>query len=100
MQNERVTLANDLAVAFNAANGTAISWGVPLPDGTISIDGAWRVSSSRETHALTLTTVTPLSYDAECAGITAGVIAARGTGGTVRVTWTACGVHTETFTAD
>ena len=100
VQNERVTLANDLAVAFNAANGTAISWGVPLPDGTISIDGAWRVSSSRETHALTLTTVTPLSYDAECAGIAAGVIAARGDGGTVRVTWTACGVHTDTFIAD
>jgi len=100
VQSQRVTLANDLAVAFNAANGTSIAWGVPLPDGTITIDGSWRVSSSRESHALTLTTVTPLAYDDACEGIVAGVLDAHGAGGTVRVTWTDCGVHTDTFIAD
>jgi hypothetical protein len=95
--NERVSLANDLAVAFTAANGTSIAWGVPLPNGTISIDGGWRVSSSRETHSLTLLTVTPLSYDDTCQGVVAGVLDAYGTGGAVRVTWTACGTYTSTF---
>ena len=97
VQNERVTLANDLAVAFNAASGTSISWGVPLPDGTISIDGAWRVSSSRESHSLTLVTVTPLSYDDSCEGIVEGVIDAYGTGGAVRVTWTGCNAYTSVY---
>jgi hypothetical protein len=100
VQGERVTLANDLAVAFTAASGSNISWGVPLPNGTIAIDGAWRVSSSRESHALTLTTITPLSYDDACGGIVAGVLDAHGTGGTVRVTWSDCGLHTDTFIAD
>ena len=99
VQNEQVTLTNDLNVSFTAANGTAISWGVPLPAGTIDINGAWRVSSSRETHALDLTTVTPLVYDDACGGIVSGVLDAQGTGGSVRVTWTACGIHTSTFTA-
>lgn len=100
VQGERVTLANDLTVDFTAANGSNISWGVPLPDGTLEIDGAWRVSTSRESHSLTLTTITPLSYDDACGGIVAGVLDAHGDGGTVRVTWTACGTHTETFIAD
>ncbi|MEZ4411571.1 MAG: hypothetical protein R2910_01130 [Gemmatimonadales bacterium] len=97
VQNERVTLANDLSVAFNAANGSSISWGVPLPNGTISIDGAWRVSSSRESHSLTLVTVTPLSYDDTCYGVVSGVLDAYGTGGAVRVTWTACDTYTAVF---
>lgn len=100
VQNQRVSLANDLAVAFNVANGSQISWGVPLPNGTISIDGAWRVSSSRETHSLALVTSTPLSYDETCGGVVAGVIDAHGTGGTVRTTWTACDTYTSTFMAD
>ena len=97
VQNERVSLANDLAVAFTAASGTSIAWGVPLPNGTISIDGAWRVSSSRETHSLTLVTATPLSYDDTCQGVVAGILDAYGTGGAVRVTWTGCGTYDAVF---
>ncbi len=100
VQGERVTLANDLAVDFTAANGSNISWGVPLPDGSLEIDGAWRVSSSRESHSLTLTTITPLSYDDQCGGIVGGVLDAHGNGGTVRVTWTGCDQTTATFIAD
>jgi hypothetical protein len=96
-QGEQATLSNDLAVSFTAASGTAISWGVPLPDGTISINGAWRIASSQENHSLTLTTVAPLVYDDACEGIVAGVLDAQGDGGSVRVTWTGCGAHTDTF---
>ena len=99
VQSEQVTLTNDLGVSFAAANGAAIAWGAPLPDGTIDINGAWRVASSRETHALDLTTIAPLVYDDACGGIVAGVLDAQGTGGRVRVTWTACGIHTSTLTA-
>lgn len=100
VQGERVTLTNDLTVDFTAASGSNISWGVPLPNGTLEVNGAWRVASSQETYALTLTTVTPLTYDAACEGITGGVLDAHGSGGTVRVTWTDCYTYTATFIAD
>lgn len=100
IQNQSVTLTNDLAVGFAVATGNNIAWGSPLPDGTLSIDGAWRVSSSRETYALTLLTSTPLTYDDECLGIVAGALDAQGSGGTVRVTWNGCGDHTTEFLPD
>ena len=96
-QGQRATLANDLAVSFTTTGPTPIAWGTALPDGNISISGAWRVSSSRENHSLDLTTITPLVYDDACGGIVGGVLDARGTGGNVRVTWTACGVHTNQY---
>ena len=96
VNGERASLANDLTVSFTSG-GNPISAGVPLPDGTININGAWRVSSARENHALELTTITPLVYDDACGGIVAGVLDARGTGGNVRVTWTACGTHTDVY---
>jgi hypothetical protein len=96
VNGQRASLANDLTVNFTSA-GDPISAGVPLPSGTIDISGAWRVSSSRENHALELTTITPLAYDATCGGIVAGVLDARGTGGNVRVTWTGCGAHTDAY---
>ncbi|HQR19173.1 MAG TPA: hypothetical protein PK948_12445, partial [Gemmatimonadales bacterium] len=37
-------LANTLDVSFDAAAGD-IAWGAPLPDGTLSIDGAWQVDA-------------------------------------------------------
>jgi hypothetical protein len=93
VQGEHATLTNDLAVSFTAASGTAIAWGVPLPDGTISINGAWQVATAEENHALTLTTLEPLVYDDACGGFVGGVLDAQGLGGNVRVTWTACGLH-------
>jgi hypothetical protein len=96
VDGERASLANDLTVNFTSG-GAPIAAGVPLPDGTIDINGAWRVSSSRENHVLELTTITPLVYDDACGGIVAGVLDARGNGGNVRVTWTACGTHTDVY---
>ena len=96
VNGERASLANDLVVTFTSA-GDPIAAGAPLPDGTIDINGAWRVSSSRENHVLELTTITPLVYDDACGGIVAGVLDARGTGGNIRVTWTACGAHTDVY---
>ena len=99
VQNEEVTLTNDLGVTFTAANGTAISWGVPLPDGTLAIQGEWQVDARQESHHLVLYTLQPLVYDDACGGFTSGALQATGEGGAVTVTWTACGVHTSTFTA-
>jgi hypothetical protein len=99
VQNEQAILTNDLGVTFTAANGTAISWGVPLPDGTLAIQGEWQVDASQESHHLVLYTLQPLVYDDACGGFTGGALQATGEGGAVTVTWTACGIHTSTFTA-
>lgn len=100
LQNQSVRLTNDLAVNFASAAGDDIAWGVPLPDGTLSIAGDWQVTASREAYRLTLLTSTPLAYDDACQGIVAGVLDAHGSGGTVRVTWNGCEDHTITFIAD
>jgi hypothetical protein len=99
VQDERVTLANDLAVAFDATGGP-IAWGASLPDGTLTIAGDWLVASSRERYHLTLATLEPLVYDDACGGFVGGVLQATGDGGEVQTTWTACGVHTSTFIED
>ncbi len=91
------TLTNDLAVAFAAAEGTAIAWGAPLPDGLLTINGNWDVVGDEEAHHLTLTTVEPLVYDDACGGLTGGVLLAAGSGGQVIVTWTGCQLHTAEF---
>jgi len=84
VDGERASLANDLTVNFTSA-GDPIAAGVPLPDGTLDISG------------LELTTITPLVYDDACGGIVAGSLDARGNGGNIRVTWTACGTHTDQY---
>ena len=99
VQDERVTLANDLGVTFDATGGP-IAWGAPLPDGTLTIAGDWLVASSRERYQLVLATLQPLVYDDACGGFVGGVLQATGNGGEVQTTWTACGVHTTTFIAD
>jgi len=92
-------LSNTLDVSFDAAAGN-IAWGVPLPDGTLAIDGAWQVDADDQSHHLVLYTLTPLAYDDACGGFVGGVLQATGDGGEVQTTWTACGVHTSTFIAD
>lgn len=89
-------LANTLDVAFDAAADN-IAWGVPLPDGTLSIDGAWQVDADDQSHHLVLYTLTPLAYDDACGGFVGGALQAAGEGGAVTITWTACGVHTSVF---
>lgn len=97
---ESATLTNDLQVEFAAAEGTAIAWGVPLPDGLLTINGNWEVAADGEAHHLALTTMEPLVYDDACGGITGGVLLAAGTGGQVVITWTGCQVHTAEFFED
>ncbi len=89
-------LANTLDVSFDALAGN-IAWGVPLPDGALSIDGAWQVDADNQSHHLVLYTLTPLVYDDACGGFVGGALQAAGEGGAVTVTWTACGVHTSAF---
>lgn len=92
-------LANTLDVAFDAAAGD-IAWGVPLPDGTLSIDGQWQVTAADRAYQLVLNTLTPLAYDDACGGFVGGALQAFGDGGMVTVTWTACGVYTTEFVPD
>lgn len=94
---ESATLTNDLQVDFAAAEGTAIAWGAPLPDGLLAINGNWEVTGRDETRRLTLTTIEPLVYDDTCGGLTGGVLMAAGSGGQVVVTWTGCQLHTAEF---
>lgn len=91
-------LTNSLDVVFSADAGD-IAWGVPLPDGTLTIDGTWGARVDDRSHALRLHTILPLVYDDACGGFVGGVLEASGDGGDVRVTWTACGQHTSEFTA-
>jgi hypothetical protein len=94
--NHSAVLANTLDVAFDAA-ADDIAWGVPLPDGTLTIDGAWQVDADDQSHHLVLYTPTPLTYDDACGGFVGGALQATGEGGAVTVAWTACGVHTSVF---
>lgn len=100
LDGHTASLTNQLAVAFAVAEGGAIAWGVPLPDGTIEITGDWRVTTEEGSHHLTLTTTAPLVYDAACGGIVGGTLVAVGDGGEVTVTWTACRVHTAGFSEE
>lgn len=99
LDGHTTVLANTLDVAFDAAAGN-IAWGVPLPDGTLSIDGQWQVTAADRAHQLVLNTLTPLAYDDACGGFVGGALQAFGDGGMVTVTWTACGVYTTEFVPD
>lgn len=96
LDGQTAALANTLEVAFDATADN-IAWGVPLPDGALSIDGTWLVSAGERAYNLTLHTLTPLDYDDACGGLVGGVLQAVGNGGSVTITWTACGVYTAAF---
>jgi hypothetical protein len=71
----------------------------PLPNGTLDVAGTFAWTRGTETIELTVTTPTPLHYDATCTEdarrIDAGEMRAAGTlegkPGYVRIRWTACG---------
>jgi hypothetical protein len=71
----------------------------PLPNGSVTVSGTVAWSRRDESFDLTMTTVTPLHYDAACAAtgqrFDAGELRVSGvfgeTPGSVRIVWEDCG---------
>lgn len=60
----------DLSATFAPAEGTAITMGQPLPDGTYAPSGSFEYWEGNRFAHFTVTTVEPLRYSAECAAQT------------------------------
>jgi hypothetical protein len=90
--------AIDKQWSLNFTPSTPLQINAPLASGTLDIAGTVDWTRGDEHFALTITTPTPLQYDATCTTtvqrIRAGVLTAAGTfgdmNGIVRVTWREC----------
>ena len=95
--------AVDKQWSLNFTPATQLQINTPLPSGTLDIAGTVDWTRGTEHFVLTVTTPTPLQYDAACTDtvqrIRAGVMQASGTfgdmEGLVRVTWRGCGSEPE-----
>jgi hypothetical protein len=91
--------AVDKQWTLNFTPSTPLQINAPLPSGTLDIAGTVDWIRGTEHFGMTITTPTPLQYDAGCTDtvqrITAGELRATGTfgemNGFVRVTWGECG---------
>ncbi len=97
-----VVVTEDWTATFTPASAT-IALDQPLPDGTVTIEGTMDWSGPGEAFGLTISTPTPLAYDADCTDtpqrIRAGELRAAGTfegeNGYLRLTWNDCGDEPE-----
>ena len=93
--------AVDKQWSLNFAPATPLQINTPLPSGTLDIAGTIDWTRGTEHFVLTVSTPTPLQYDAGCTDtvqrIHAGVMQASGTfgdmEGLVRITWRGCGTE-------
>jgi hypothetical protein len=93
--------AIDKQWSLNFTPATPLQINAPLPSGTLDIAGTVDWTRGTEHFVLTVTTPTPLQYDAGCVDtvqrISAGVMQATGSfgeeAGIVRVTWRGCGTE-------
>ena len=93
--------AVDKQWSLNFTPATPLQINAALPSGTLDIAGTVDWTRGTEHFVLTVTTPTPLQYDAGCIDtvqrISAGVMQASGTfgeeDGIVRVTWRGCGTE-------
>jgi hypothetical protein len=99
-----IQVTHNLQLDFTPAAGGTLAQGSPLPSGTISSTGTLTFVRGADSRTFTVTTPTPLQYDATCAGprrarIRAGEVRwTLPSGAYVSVVWTACGVRpTRTF---
>ena len=91
--------AIDKQWSLNFTPATPLQINAPLPSGALDIAGTVDWSRDTDHYVLTITTPTPLQYDASCTDtvqrIRAGALHAAGTfgemEGVVRVNWRACG---------
>jgi hypothetical protein len=76
----------DWTATFAAAQGSAITPGQPLPNGTFVPNGTFQFRTGDAAAHLNVTTVQPLQYSAECAaGVVAGTAISPFSAGKVRV---------------
>ncbi|MDX2006119.1 MAG: hypothetical protein SFU83_12635 [Meiothermus sp.] len=96
------SITNKSSLVFSATGGTVVQ-GQPLPSGTATVTGAYTWVRGGESFGFALSTPTPLVYDSSCTDdlkIVSGVLRASlggtsgsgGAGGSVRITFNACGV--------
>ena len=91
--------AIDKQWSLNFTPATPLQINAPLPSGALDIAGTVDWTRDTDHYVLTITTPTPLQYDASCTDtvqrIRAGELHAAGTfgemEGVVRVTWQSCG---------
>jgi phage-related protein len=60
------TLVDQMAATFTPVSGATLVAGEPLPSGTLNVNGAVQWSGTNSGGSYTVTTVTPLAYDATC----------------------------------
>lgn len=95
---DMATIVHTLQFVFNPAAGGTVQPGEPLPGGTITVSGSLNWSRDGRVREFTVTTASPLVYDASCTGPRRDRIAegelrwALPTGRVIVTTWTACGV--------
>lgn len=99
-----IQVTHNLQFDFTPAAAGTLAQGSPLPSGTITSTGTLTFVRGTDSRTFTVTTPTPLQYDATCAGprrarIRAGEVRwTLPSGAYVSVVWTACGVRpTRTF---
>jgi hypothetical protein len=98
-----VNVAQHWTATFTPAAGATAQLEQPLTDGTVAIDGTFDWSWAGESFSLTVSTPTPLEYDADCTDtpqrIAAGELRAAGTfegqEGYVQLVWNDCGDEPE-----
>lgn len=89
------TVSHNTLIAFTPDAGTALVRGEPLPSGTAVKSGQVTFSRNGEVRTFSVSTVTPLRYDASCTAaprIAAGEVHfALSDGSYMKVLWTGCG---------
>ncbi len=60
------TLLDQMAASFTPVGGATLVAGQPLPSGTLNVNGTVEWSGTNSGGTYTVTTVTPLAYDATC----------------------------------
>ena len=94
-----IQVTHNLQLDFTPAVAGTLAEGEPLPSGTITSTGTLTFTRGSDSRTFTVTTPTPLQYDATCTGprrerIRAGEVRwTLPSGAYVSVVWTACGVR-------
>lgn len=99
-----IQVTHNLQLGFTPSVAGTLVAGEPLPSGTITSTGTLTFVRGSDSRTFTVTTPTPLQYDASCAGprrarISAGEVRwTLPSGAHESVVWTGCGVRpTRTF---
>jgi hypothetical protein len=94
------TIHRVVTVTFTPAEGSTLAMHAPLPSGTFTVEGSQSWERGTESFSFTVTTVTPLAYNAGCTlthqRIEAGQLrfdaTVNGHTGYLLLTWTSCGM--------